>query len=83
MKEETPLAKMVYEQSIKNSWPGLGNDVKHICLKIGIPDLNYHDNTKVNIKEAIMSNYYSWLQTNVDNSGKLFEITLNNEFSQF
>ena len=28
MKEETPLAKKVYLQSIKNSWPGLGRDVK-------------------------------------------------------
>ena len=53
MKEETALAKMVYEQSIKNSWPVLGNDVKHICLKFGKPDLNYHDDTKVNIKKAI------------------------------
>ena len=28
MKEETALAKMVYVQSIKNSWPGLGKDIK-------------------------------------------------------
>ena len=33
-KEETTLAKMVYEQSIKNSWPGLGKYVKNICLKL-------------------------------------------------
>ena len=52
MKEETALAKMVYLQAIKNNWPGLGKDVKNICLKIGIPDLNYHDNTKVNIKKS-------------------------------
>ena len=58
MKEETALAKMVYLQAIKNNWPGLGKDIKNICLKIGIADLNYHDNTKVNIKKAIWSNYY-------------------------
>ena len=51
MKEETALAKMVYLQAIKNNWPGLGKDIKNICLKFGIPDLNYYDNTKVNIKK--------------------------------
>ena len=58
IKDEATLAKTIYEQSIKNSWPGLGSDIKHICFKIDIPDLNYHDNTKVNIKKAILSNYY-------------------------
>ena len=51
MKKEATLARKIYEQSIKNSWPGLGNDIKHICLKIDIPDLNYHDNIKVDIKK--------------------------------
>ena len=62
IKDQETLARKIYELSIKKSWPGLGNDIKYICLKIGIPDLNHHDNAKVNIKKVILSNYYSWFK---------------------
>ena len=65
MKEEMTLAKKIYKQLIKNSWPGLGNDVQQICLKFGIADLNYHDNTKVNINQSINQCLFTevgWLQ---------------------
>ena len=83
MKDETALAKKVYLESIKYGWPGLARDVKNICLKIGIPDLNYHDNTKVNIKKAIRANYFSCLKTEISKGGKLSDITFNNNISKF
>lgn len=51
-----------------------------ICLKNGIPDLNYHDNTIVNIKRVILSNYCIWLKTMLI---RVSNITSNYDFSQF
>ena len=45
--------------------------------------INYHDNTKVNIKKAIRSNYCSWLKNEVSKGGKLSDITFNSNISKF
>ena len=34
------LAKITYMEAESRGWPGLGQEVRHICLKVGIPDLN-------------------------------------------
>ena len=40
MTQETSLAKEIYEEQLKNNWPGLATKVKEICEEIGINNIN-------------------------------------------
>ena len=51
--ETTSLCKQVYEESSSRGWPGLGEEVSDICMKIGIPDVNSVVVSKEDIKDAI------------------------------
>jgi hypothetical protein len=49
--EEGCLAQEVLEEQLGMGWPGLGQEVKEICLNVGLPDAT---NPKVTIdKEAV------------------------------
>ena len=40
--QDGSLAKITYLEAEANGWPGLGQEVRKICLAIGIPDINLH-----------------------------------------
>ena len=40
MTQETSLAKEIYEEQLKNNWPGLAKEAKEICEEIGINNIN-------------------------------------------
>ena len=72
--EEGSLAKIIYEEAELNSWPGLGKDVRQICLDIGIPDLNCNIMTKQDIKKAIQHSHYEHMMQLFEGSSKLHDI---------
>ena len=37
--QERSLAKEIYEELLKNDWPGLSVEVKEICQEIGVHNL--------------------------------------------
>jgi hypothetical protein len=72
--EEGSLAKIIYEEAESNSWPGLGKDVRQICLDIGIPDLNSNIMTKQDIRKAIQHSHYEHMMQLFEGSSKLHDI---------
>ena len=55
MKKEG-LAKQVYEEQLVNGWPGLAQEVEHICLTIGLPSENSNLVTKNELNLALRNN---------------------------
>ena len=39
--EENTMARMMYEEQKKNSWPGLADEVSIICSKLNVEDGNH------------------------------------------
>ena len=72
------LAKIIYQEAEDNGWPGLGKDVRQICLNIGIPDLNVHYMRKSYIKNAILKSHYDDMISQFDESKKLQDIKNDN-----
>ena len=68
------LSRVVYEQQVKLGWPGLAEEAKTICSKIGLQDINLHKVKKTKIKEAIFTNHYKDLQESLKDSKKMAKI---------
>ena len=51
--DETTLARMIYEEQIKNDWPGLGKEAKSISNRLKIDDANKTNFTKVEYKDIV------------------------------
>jgi len=47
------LEKAVYLEAEDNNWPGLGKEVREICMKIGINDINTNTVKKHEIVKAL------------------------------
>ena len=51
--DDTALAKKICQEAEDNGWPGLRAEVKEICTQIGLQDINKHNMSKTQIKEAL------------------------------
>ena len=70
----TSLARMVYEEQLKHSWPGLAMEVTEICAEIKVEDVNHNMVKKEEIKDAIFINHYKDLKKEMDKSSKMESI---------
>jgi hypothetical protein len=61
-------------------WPGLGQEVRDICLKVGTPDLNKNIIRKQDIQKAIRKSHFEDMMGLFEGSSKLQDIK-NNDFS--
>ena len=62
------------EETSSRGWPGLGEEVADICMKIGIPDVNRVVVSKEDIKDTIYNHPYSDTKQEFDKSKKLNDI---------
>ena len=72
--DEEALAKQVYEQAEENNWPGLGQEVREICQKIQLPDLNKYTIEKRQIQTAIFEAHHKDMLQQFEKSKKLKDI---------
>ena len=79
--EDGSLAKITYLEAESRGWPGLGREVRQICLDIGIPDLNKYQVRKKDIQKAIQKSHYSDMISLFEGSSKLEDIRYDS-FSQ-
>ena len=72
--EEGCLAKEVLEEQMRMGWPGLGQEVKEICEKIGLPDATCKtvNIEKEAVKEAILLHHHKHLKQEM--TGKKMEM---------
>ena len=68
------LCRQVYEEGIKNDWPGLAKEVAEICKEIGISNVNEVRVTKSEIKKAIFNHHYNDMMNIVKTKTKLENI---------
>ena len=64
LKEDTSLAKSVYQEALRMGWTGLSTDVKKVCGTIGIKNINKHLEKKDTIEDAIF--YHSYKELNFE-----------------
>ena len=38
--DKKTLARQVYDQQVEHNWPGLANEARSICQRIGLEDVN-------------------------------------------
>ena len=51
--QDPSLAKQVYDQQLKYSWPGLVQEGQEICEKLGIPDVTKVKADKLELKNMV------------------------------
>ena len=68
------MAHQVFLESIKNNWPGLGAEISLICQQVGLPDINYNEVCKSEIKYAISLHHYESMMEEVMLSSKMENI---------
>ena len=68
------LCKQVYEEGKKNGWPGLGQDAEKICRMLEIPDVNYSDISKQDVRKAIFEHHRKDMIEEVRSKTKLDDI---------
>ena len=64
--EDKALAKRVCWVAEARGWPGLVQEVREICSKIGLPDLSKSDVSKQQIKEAIFYSHYISMKKEIE-----------------
>ena len=73
--EEDSLSKQVYKEGKEKGWPGLGSEVKEICEKLNLPDVNENYIPKSAVKNAIFNHHYCDMKKEMEEkSSKLKEI---------
>jgi hypothetical protein len=72
--EDRALAKGIYQVAEDNGWPGLGQEVRHICTEIGIPDINHYQMRKEEVQKAIAASHYQEMMSQFEGSKKLQDI---------
>ena len=60
------LARMVYEEQLRYSRPGLAKEVTKICEEVKIYDVNLNHVTKEEIKDEIFINHYKDMKSEMD-----------------
>ena len=73
-KEKTSLARGVYEEQLRHSWPGLAMEVTRICDEVKLENVNFNKVKKEDIKEAIFMNHYKDLKKELEKYSKLEDI---------
>ena len=68
IEDKNALAKQGYQQAKANKWPGLGSEVREICKKIQIQDINKYNITKQEIQKAIYEPHYKAMMVLFKNS---------------
>ena len=79
--QERSLAKDIYEEQIKNDWPGLAAEVKNICEEIGVRNINEQDVSKEELEEAVYFHHYKEMKLEVCEYKKL-ESVKNDHFTE-
>ena len=52
--EEGSLARQVYDEQIKNNWPGLATEARVICARLRLEDVNRTECSKLEYKAMIL-----------------------------
>ena len=52
--EEGSLARQVYDEQIRNNWPGLAEEARTICARLRLEDVNRTECSKNEFKEMIL-----------------------------
>ena len=68
--EDTALAKRVCQEAEDRNLPGLKQEARDICRKIGIKDINQYNVSKSQIKDAIFYSHYSDMKKELSSSKK-------------
>ena len=76
--QDGSLAKITYLEAEANGWPGLGQEVRQICLAIGISDINLHFVRKTDIQKAITNSHYQNMMGLFEGSIELEDIKHDN-----
>ena len=53
MMDKRFLARQIYEEQVREGWPGLFREVEGICTQVGLPDANMVTVTKAQVDKAI------------------------------
>ena len=53
MSQEISQAKDIYQEQIKNDWPGLAAEVKNVCEKVGVSNLTEEEMSKEELEDII------------------------------
>ena len=69
--EDTALAKRVCQEAEDRNLPGLKQEVRDICRKIGIKDINQYNVSKSQIKDAMFYSHYSDMKQELSSSKKM------------
>ena len=72
--KETTLVKKVYLEGKGMGWPGLWQEVKDICMEIGIPDVHEEVVTKIEVRKAIFDHHMKDMRKKMEKSSKLKDI---------
>ena len=81
LSQERSLAKEIYTEQLQHDWPGLAQEVKEICDKIGVNNINEEDVSKDEIEEGIYYNHYKEMKLEISGYKKL-EAIKNDDFSE-
>ena len=81
MSQSKSLVKDIYEEQLKNDWPGLGVEVKEICREIGVNNMNENYVSKEELEEAICFHNYKEMKLEVS-SYKELEAIKNDTFRE-
>ena len=81
LSQERSLAKDIYKEQIKNDWPGLAAEVKDICEKVGVSNLNEEEVSKEELEDAIF--YHNYKEMKLEMCGyKKLEAVKNDDFTK-
>ena len=69
--DSSVLARQVYEKQVQLGLPGLAKEVKDICEKLSLPDINLCKIGKDKVEEYIYYNHYKDMKEKMDDSKKL------------
>ena len=72
--DSSVLARQVYEKQVQLGLPGLAKEVKDICEKLSLPDINLCKIGKEKVEEYIYYNHYKDMKEKMDDSKKLANI---------
>ena len=74
--EEGGLAREILEEQLAMGFPGLGQEVRQICVELGLPDDTRMDVQKEQVREAIQLNSLKELKAEMTGKIKIKELAM-------
>ena len=65
------LWRVLYEEQLKLGWPGLAEEARKICDKIGLPNVNLVKTRKDDIQKAFFLGHFKDKKENIKESKKM------------